>query len=117
MGYLPSVAELKSGANFFSHGLPVVKAGLLEAPKHGLIEEKNIQKLVKAEGYELPHMPPWFGYVGSVKLYQSLAGILRLVGLSLVAGDFKFSFSFGSQTVHMYNRYLHSLLITSVCYH
>ncbi|XP_027914155.1 uncharacterized protein LOC114173767 [Vigna unguiculata] len=30
-------------------------------------------------------MPHWFSYVGSLKLYQPLAGILRFVGLSLVS--------------------------------
>ncbi|KAF7808337.1 TELO2-interacting protein 1 like [Senna tora] len=85
LGYLPSVDELKSGANFFNHGFPMTNGGLLVDPKHGLIEEKIIQKPMKAEGYELPRMPPWFGYVGSAKLYQPLAGILRLVGLSSVA--------------------------------
>jgi len=38
----------------------------------------------------LPRMPPWFSYVGSQKLYEMLAGILRLVGLSLMAGHFIF---------------------------
>ncbi|XP_054809216.1 uncharacterized protein LOC129311171 isoform X3 [Prosopis cineraria] len=85
LGYLPSVDELKSGVNFLCHGLPIMNAGLLEAPKYSHIEENIGQKPTKAEGYELPRMPPWFGNVGSVKLYQSLARILRLVGLSLVA--------------------------------
>lgn len=38
--------------------------------------------------FELPRMPPWFVYVGSPKLYKALAGILRLAGLSLIAGHF-----------------------------
>ena len=42
---------------------------------------ENVQK-----SFEIPRMPPWFVYVGSPKLYQALAGILRLVGLSLLAG-------------------------------
>lgn len=87
LGYLPSVDELKSGVNFLCHGVPIMNAGLLEAPTHSLIEENNRQQPMKAEGYELPRVPPWFGGVGSVKLYQPLAGILRLVGLSLVAGN------------------------------
>ncbi|KAK4261906.1 hypothetical protein QN277_004842 [Acacia crassicarpa] len=85
LGYLPSVDELKSGVNFLCHGLPIMNAGLLESPKYSFIEENNTQKPMKAEGYELPRMPPWFGNMGSVKLYQPLAGILRLVGLSIVA--------------------------------
>ncbi|XP_028787587.1 uncharacterized protein LOC114743543 [Neltuma alba] len=85
LAYLPSVDDLKSGVNFLCPGLPIMNAGLLEAPKYSLIEENNRQKPMKAEGYELPRMPPWFSNVGSVKLYQPLAGILRLVGLSLMA--------------------------------
>ncbi|XP_027362436.1 uncharacterized protein LOC113870038 [Abrus precatorius] len=80
MGYLPSIAELKSGANFFSYGLP----DLCEAPKCRLIEEKSKEEPAQ-NNYELPRMPPWFSNIGSLKLYQPLAGILRLVGLSLVA--------------------------------
>ncbi|CAL0302378.1 unnamed protein product [Lupinus luteus] len=88
-GYLPSIAELKSGTNFFNHGLPSLNSGLCEAPKCTLIEEKSLQESVNSsrKNFELPRMPPWFGYVGSFKLYHPLAGMLRLVGLSLVAGD------------------------------
>lgn len=96
VGYLPSIAELKSGANFFNYGPPLINSGLCEAPKCRLIEEKSIQESVKTaqKNYELPRMPPWFGYVGSLKLYQPLAGILRLVGLSLVAGGLNSFFFF-----------------------
>lgn len=52
---------------------------------------ENVQK-----SFEIPRMPPWFVYVGSPKLYQALAGILRLVGLSLLAGLFHF---FGIQVL------------------
>jgi len=49
-------------------------------------------------------MPHWFSYVGSLKLYQPLAGILRFVGLSLVAGDFQFNVLFViSLTVFIFN--------------
>ncbi|QCD89332.1 Armadillo-type fold [Vigna unguiculata] len=89
LGYLPSIAELKSGANFFNYSPSLVSSGLSELPKCRLIEEKSIEKPVKGaqNNYELPRMPPWFSYVGSLKLYQSLAGILRFVGLSLVADN------------------------------
>ncbi|KAK7310173.1 hypothetical protein RJT34_07504 [Clitoria ternatea] len=83
-GFLPSTAELKSGANFLNHSLPLINSGLCEAPKCRLIEEKGIEEPAE-ENYDLPRMPPWFSYVGSLKSYQPLAGILRLVGLSLVA--------------------------------
>lgn len=96
LGYLPSIAELKSGANFFNYGLPLINAGLCEVPKCRLIEEKSVEEPAKTaqNSYELPRMPPWFNYVGSLKLYQPLAGILRFVGLSLVAGDFQFNVLF-----------------------
>lgn len=41
--------------------------------------------------FELPSMPPWFVYVGSQKLYQALAGILRLVSLYIFTGLLSFS--------------------------
>ncbi|OIV95355.1 hypothetical protein TanjilG_07511 [Lupinus angustifolius] len=86
-GYLPSIAELKSGTNFFNYGFPSLNTGLCKAPKCTLIEEKSLQESVNSsqKNFELPRMPPWFGYVGSFKLYHPLAGMLRLVGLSLVA--------------------------------
>lgn len=91
VGYLPSITELKSGSNFFSRGLPLLNSGVCENPKSGLIDKKYVQEPVKAaqKKYELPRMPPWFSYVGSHKLYQPLARILRLVGLCILAGDFK----------------------------
>ncbi|CAI8605258.1 unnamed protein product [Vicia faba] len=87
VGYLPSVAELKSGSNFFSHGLPLLNSGVCENSKCGLIDKKYVQEPDETapKNYALPRMPPWFGYVGSVKLYQPLARILRLVGLSILA--------------------------------
>ncbi|XP_014490963.1 TELO2-interacting protein 1 homolog [Vigna radiata var. radiata] len=86
LGYLPSIAELKSGANFFNYSPSLISSGLSELLKCRLIEEKSIEKPVKT-AYELPRMPPWFSYVGSLKLYQPLAWILRFVGLSLVADN------------------------------
>ncbi|XP_057445724.1 uncharacterized protein LOC130737884 [Lotus japonicus] len=87
LGYLPSIAELKSGANFFSYGLPLINSGSCEAPKCSLIEEKSTQGPFKSahENKKLPRMPPWFSYVGSLKLYQPLSWILRLLALSSVA--------------------------------
>lgn len=108
LGYFPSIAELKSGANFFNYNPSLIKSGLSEVPKCRLIEEKSIEKPVKTaqNNYELPRMPPWFSYVGSLKLYQPLAGILRFVGLSLVAGDFQCNFFFSffiALTVFVFN--------------
>ncbi|KAK7407807.1 hypothetical protein VNO78_09907 [Psophocarpus tetragonolobus] len=89
LGYLPSIAELKSGSNFFNYSSCLINSGLSEVPKTKLIEEKNIEEPVKTARniYELPRMPPWFNHVGSLKLYKPLAGILRFVGLSLVADN------------------------------
>lgn len=103
LGYLPSIAELKSGANFFNYSPSLISSGLSELLKCRLIEEKSIEKPVKT-AYELPRMPPWFSYVGSLKLYQPLAWILRFVGLSLVAGDFQFNVLFHiALTVFIFN--------------
>ncbi|XP_062012029.1 uncharacterized protein LOC133728620 [Rosa rugosa] len=84
--YLDSVSELKAGINLTSDCL-INMAATPQNPKITAIQEKdtpytsdNTQK-----NYELPHMPPWFVYIGGRKLYQSLSGILRLVGLSLMA--------------------------------
>lgn len=90
VGYLSSIAELKAGTNFTSNYLTIMSATPFENSMATGIQEKdmeyppdNVQK-----NFELPRMPPWFVYVGSPKLYRALAGILRLVGLSLVTGLF-----------------------------
>ncbi|KAF9617967.1 hypothetical protein IFM89_039260 [Coptis chinensis] len=68
VGYLHSITELRSG----SHTPTAYKH--LQAPFD------NVH-----QAYEVPKMPPWFRQSGSQKLYQVLAGILRLVGLSIMA--------------------------------
>lgn len=87
--YLDSITELKAGIHLTSDCL-INMAATPQNSKITAIQEKdppytsdNAQK-----NYELPHMPPWFVYIGGRKLYQSLSGILRLVGLSLMAGHF-----------------------------
>ncbi|KAJ0241840.1 hypothetical protein HA466_0211990 [Hirschfeldia incana] len=72
-GYLPSITELKVGFRETTRNRAELDQGKLE------ISETTTS-------FVLPRMPPWFSYVGSQKLYESLAGILRLVGLSLMAG-------------------------------
>ncbi|KAF6164750.1 hypothetical protein GIB67_041002 [Kingdonia uniflora] len=74
VGYLHSIAELKAGPR-------------LEVFKTRSSQENKLQDLVEAvcQDYLVPQMPPWFFYVGSEKLYETLAGILRLVGLSTMA--------------------------------
>lgn len=76
-GYMRSIAEMKA----------IVDAN----PEHfEFLESRKTKAQYSAESisdvYELPRMPPWFVHVGSQKLYHALAGILRLVGLSLFAG-------------------------------
>ncbi|GMN56495.1 hypothetical protein TIFTF001_025616 [Ficus carica] len=89
VGYFDSVAELKALSNLTSDPLTAISTTTrvlkptIGQEKQPTYPEENTQK-----NYELPHMPPWFVYVGSQKLYQALSGILRLVGLSLMA-DFR----------------------------
>ncbi|KAI3708806.1 hypothetical protein L2E82_38272 [Cichorium intybus] len=73
VGYLRSITEMKATA-FFSNA---VESNAYEDPNSCKIQNE----------YELPRMPPWFSSSGSQKLYQALAGILRLVSLSLIAGS------------------------------
>ncbi|XP_062115745.1 uncharacterized protein LOC133829920 [Humulus lupulus] len=89
VGYLDSVAQLKGGINLIGDRLTIMST----APKiseSAVIQEKQVtyQEENTHKNYELPRMPPWFVYVGSLKLYQALSGILRLVGSSLMA-DFR----------------------------
>ncbi|KAF8412889.1 hypothetical protein HHK36_000861 [Tetracentron sinense] len=85
VGYLHSVAELKGDTRFSSSAQSIM--GPSETSRVSDIENKEIQNPLEIvrNDFELPRMPPWFIYVGSQKLYQALAGILRLVGLSLMA--------------------------------
>ncbi|CAL5402515.1 unnamed protein product [Camellia sinensis] len=86
-GYLHSITEMRASIFFANDNRAITDAALSEDSKFPNIQNKKILcplENVQKE-YELPRMPPWFVYVGSQKLYQALAGILRLVGLSLMA--------------------------------
>ncbi|XP_072963405.1 uncharacterized protein [Typha angustifolia] len=86
VGYLFSVAELKAGAHLkdASHGLESAPASV---SKVSFVEDTDLQSPVNVySNYEIPHIPPWFVRDSSQKIYLALAGILRLVGLSTVAG-------------------------------
>jgi len=89
VGYLLSVAELKACtlSADASHGIGSVVQPVSEI---SVLKDKDLQHPVDnvGSGYELPRMPPWFVNIGSQKLYAAIAGILRLSGLSLVAGIF-----------------------------
>ncbi|KAK9937473.1 hypothetical protein M0R45_014259 [Rubus argutus] len=84
--YLDSVSELKAGINLTSDCLTCMSPNPQKS-KITAIQEKDIPYTSDnaQKNYELPHMPPWFVYIGGRKLYQALSGILRLVGLSLMA--------------------------------
>lgn len=77
-GYMPSIAEMKAVTGAGSEGFESIETTKVHFPP------KNVP-------YELPGIPPWFVYIGCQKLYKALAGVLRLVGLSLLAGCFCFS--------------------------
>ncbi|XP_026447090.1 uncharacterized protein LOC113347626 isoform X2 [Papaver somniferum] len=86
-GYLHSITELKSGSRLNSSN----RTGNYEASSK-VSEIPNIREEVSqsshgipSQDYEIPRMPPWFFRVGSRKLYRTLAGVLRLVGLSTMA--------------------------------
>ncbi|KAE8699110.1 E3 ubiquitin-protein ligase RGLG2-like [Hibiscus syriacus] len=89
IGYLPSVAELK-GLHVVGESEILHRAASSKSSKLMGIHEIGKQHTAEARQtyLKLPCMPPWFVYVGGQKLYEALAGILRLVGLSLVA-DYK----------------------------
>ncbi|XP_077233092.1 ARM repeat superfamily protein isoform X1 [Tasmannia lanceolata] len=72
VGYLQSVAELKSGT-FLSSG------------DHTIIDAAPAVVSSVPGYYELPRSPPWFAHGGGQKLYQVLGGVLRLAGLSIMA--------------------------------
>uniref|UniRef100_A0A0D9XMV1 TTI1 N-terminal TPR domain-containing protein n=1 Tax=Leersia perrieri TaxID=77586 RepID=A0A0D9XMV1_9ORYZ len=89
VGYLFSVAELKSGAypkdeNYgFQHNIPASTS-----TKISVIQDNGLPYTThNSVDYELPHVPPWFVHVNNQKLYFALAGIVRLVGLSTVSGE------------------------------
>ena len=90
VGYLPSVSELKAGTDFTSNYLTLVSEAPSENATLMVTRDKDVdyRMEISQKNFELPRMPPWFVYVGSPKLYQALAGILRLVGLSSIAGCF-----------------------------
>lgn len=81
-GYLLSIVELKAGNLLTSRGHSNNYADLTALPKISILQ--NPSGIVESVS-EFPHMPPWFGQVGSQKLYLTLAGILRLIGRSLIS--------------------------------
>ncbi|XP_058106780.1 uncharacterized protein LOC131250207 isoform X2 [Magnolia sinica] len=85
VGYLHSVRELKAGLH--SHDNQTVYDATPPLASRTGFPGRDLQNRTDLVSgyYELPRMPPWFVHAGGQKLYQALAGILRFVGLSIVA--------------------------------
>ncbi|GAB2219226.1 hypothetical protein Drorol1_Dr00006858 [Drosera rotundifolia] len=85
-GYLHSITELNSGWTETSTGNAALNLVVHDFPREQTAaKEVEHQTKFSYKDYELPRMPPWFVKVGSFDLYQGLSGVVRLVGLSLIA--------------------------------
>ncbi|CAI0555532.1 unnamed protein product [Linum tenue] len=86
ISFLPSILELRGGPVSSSYQN-------LKDNSRANVSDMSVSDGKKLEyssetlknSYELPRMPPWFVHVGSKKLYDALAAVLRLIGLSLLA--------------------------------
>ncbi|KAJ0989927.1 hypothetical protein J5N97_008283 [Dioscorea zingiberensis] len=87
VGYLLSISELKAGSLFGYSNNDAAYRTPSGASKISVLQDKGSENSAdSANGdSEFPRMPPWFVHVGNQKLYQALAGILRLVSLSVMA--------------------------------
>ncbi|RZR85903.1 hypothetical protein BHM03_00012965 [Ensete ventricosum] len=87
-GYLLSIAELKAGNILSSPRNLSEDATFPVVSKISILQDEDLQSPSEYVNsvLEFPHMPPWFGITGSQKLYLTLAGVLRLVGLSIISG-------------------------------
>ncbi|XP_073101575.1 uncharacterized protein [Elaeis guineensis] len=88
VGYLLSVAELKAGILMSGSSHSIDHPSTSSNSKISLVQDNDFQNMAENVNcsYEFPHMPPWFLHIGNHRLYVALAGILRLVGLSMTAG-------------------------------
>lgn len=85
-GYLPAILELSSTKEYESPQLKSSVSGSGFQILHSEGPELGKQLTDMGLNGQLPHMPPWFTHAGGHKLYELLASILRLAGLSAVAG-------------------------------
>ncbi|CAN0905959.1 TELO2-interacting protein 1 homolog [Linum grandiflorum] len=86
ISFLPSIMELRCAS--LAHSYQSIKDhSPANVSDTSFIHRKQIEYPFESHGhsYELPRMPPWFVHVGCKKLYDTLAGVFRLVGLSLLA--------------------------------
>lgn len=92
VGYLLSISELKAGSVVGYSNNGAAYGTTSAASKISVLHDEGSEKSADSAngGFEFPHMPPWFVHVGGQKLYHALAGILRLVGLSVMAGTLGF---------------------------
>ncbi|XP_022028698.1 uncharacterized protein LOC110929817 isoform X1 [Helianthus annuus] len=74
VGYLRSITEMKVTTFFENEKKSAVESNAFENPNSFKVQNE----------YDLPRMPPWFSS-RNPKLYNALAGIIRLVSLSLIA--------------------------------
>ncbi|KAL9226053.1 hypothetical protein vseg_001907 [Gypsophila vaccaria] len=85
-GYLHSLAELSADGKNSIRERQVFRSEVLEMSSMNVLAKETQHPSGRTfQDYALPRMPPWFVHVGSYKLYQALAGLLRLVGLSLLS--------------------------------
>ncbi|GER37568.1 ARM repeat superfamily protein [Striga asiatica] len=85
-GSLNNLAVARPSLSGFMHSISEIKAIISADDENshflGFQNRKNLHTSEPLMNeYELPRMPPWFVHEGSQKLYQILAGILRLVSL------------------------------------
>ncbi|PIN00472.1 hypothetical protein CDL12_27024 [Handroanthus impetiginosus] len=85
-GSLNKLTVARPSSSGFMHSISEIKATVNAADENSeFLGYQNRKSLYPCEHikneYELPRMPPWFVHVGSQKMYQALAGILRLVSL------------------------------------
>ncbi|KAK9077656.1 hypothetical protein SSX86_005993 [Deinandra increscens subsp. villosa] len=87
VGYLRSITEMKATTFFENDKKTAVESNAYENSSSFKIQNE----------YDLPRMPPWFSSHNQ-KLYNALAGIIRLVSLSLIAGHLN---SLNSHSLHI----------------
>lgn len=116
MGYLRSVAELKDVSQIPSNSQTMMNGASLNSTKSTYIIESKMQypQETSKDNYDLPRMPPWLADVCSQKLYQSLAGSLRLVGLSFMTGHFNTRVHF-LNLIHLMCSVLTSVISCCLC--
>ncbi|KAL8484423.1 hypothetical protein ACS0TY_026916 [Phlomoides rotata] len=86
-GSLNKLTATRTTSSGFMHSISEIQAITSGENSRFLVYQRSMDfhKHLKNE-YELPSMPPWFVNVGSQKLYQTLSGILRLVGIYMFTG-------------------------------